>query len=113
MRQKNETWTCDDRLRSYHLVLLAALPLIACENGAEGGAELVINEIVASPEEGTDWVELFVIGTGSISVSSFSIVDDNPDHTPVSLPDLTLRAGVYYVIPATREPPLARGSRQR
>ncbi len=68
--------------------------------------ELVINEIMASPEEGEpDWVELLVTGDTAINLRRFTLVDGNGDHVPVALPNVTLSPGEFYVIPATREPP--------
>ena len=68
---------------------------------------LVINEIVASPEgDGTDWIELLALGDGPIELGDYALVDDNSDHVAEALPDHSLEPGDYYVVVASREPPL-------
>ena len=51
------------------------------------------------PDNGNDWLELFVV-EGQVNLGDYSIVDDNTDHVPVTLPDITLEAGDYLVIEA-------------
>jgi hypothetical protein len=64
-----------------------------------GGSSLVINEILANSLPGEpDWIELLVKGNESISLSQFSLVDDNAEHLPISLPDLLLEPGEFHVI---------------
>ena len=62
-------------------------------------AGVIINEIVASPEgDEADWIELYAAGTEAVDLSAFTLVDDNPDHAPASLPEVTLQPGEYFVI---------------
>jgi hypothetical protein len=67
------------------------------ENGT-----IVINEIVAKPSSGNDWIELYVI-QGSVDLSRYSIIDDDADHTAQALPDIILSEGEYIVIEAIDE----------
>lgn len=61
---------------------------------------LVINEIVAKDASGgNDWIELYVT-EGTVNLSAYTLVDDDPDHSPQALPDVTLNAGDYVVIEA-------------
>ncbi|XQF91525.1 hypothetical protein ACOBV8_22135 (plasmid) [Pseudoalteromonas espejiana] len=64
---------------------------------------LVINEIVASPSDTTyDWVELYA--TADIAdLSVFSLVDDNADREPQTLPAVSLSQGEFIVIQAIDE----------
>ena len=63
-------------------------------------SSVVINEILANdPDNGNDWLELFVV-EGQVNLGDYSIVDDNTDHVPVTLPEITLEAGDYLVIEA-------------
>ena len=64
---------------------------------------LVINEIVASPSDTTyDWIELYA--TEDIAdLSVFSLVDDNADREPQSLPAVALSQGEFIVIQAIDE----------
>ncbi len=64
---------------------------------------LVINEIVAKDAAGgNDWIELYVT-EGSVNLSAYTLVDNDPTHTPEPLPDIVLNAGEYFVIEATDE----------
>ncbi|MDP6945692.1 MAG: CotH kinase family protein, partial [Myxococcota bacterium] len=66
---------------------------------ATTNAGLVINEVVCAAEDGgTDWIELYAAGTDPVDLSAFTLVDDNPDHAPAALPEVTLQPGEYYVI---------------
>jgi len=66
-------------------------------------SQLVINEIVADAiDGGNDWIELYAV-TGTVALANYSIVDDNSDHIPQSLPDISLAAGEYIVIQAIDE----------
>lgn len=61
---------------------------------------LVINEIVAKDASGgNDWIEFYVTD-GSVNLGDYTIVDDDADHEPQSLPDVILSAGEYLVIEA-------------
>jgi spore coat protein CotH len=72
----------------------------------EGDAEsstLVINEVVAKAADGgNDWIELYVTA-GTISLSDYTIVDDDADREPQALPEVALSAGEFYVIEAIDE----------
>ena len=64
---------------------------------------IVINEIVAkAADDGSDWIELYVT-EGSVDLSSYTIVDDDPDHSPQSLPNITLSSGEFLVVQAIDE----------
>lgn len=65
----------------------------------------VINEIVCSPISGEDWIELFILGTGSVLLSNYTLVDSGLDHLPAALPPITANAGEYIVIWAADEAP--------
>ncbi len=74
--------------------------------GSGGTAALVINEIVAGAVSGgSDWIELYAIGEGTVSLGDYSLVDDNPDRQAAALPALTLSAGEFFVILASSDPP--------
>ncbi|TCS43782.1 CotH kinase family protein [Reinekea marinisedimentorum] len=100
------------------ILLTSQLALSACQAEAKPGADsdgsltnydssdsvsysgtLVINEIVAKPVSGNDWIELYVT-EGSVDLSEYSLVDDDADHEAQSLPDVVLSAGDYLVIEA-------------
>jgi len=54
-------------------------------------APLVINEIVARPADGgNDWIELYNSGEETVYLEDYTIVDDNPDHEHIELPDMIL-----------------------
>ncbi|MEL0641730.1 lamin tail domain-containing protein [Pseudoalteromonas aliena] len=64
---------------------------------------LVINEIVASSSDTNyDWIELYA--TADIAdLSVFSLVDDNADREPQTLPAVSLSQGEFIVIQAIDE----------
>ena len=79
----------------------------ACINDAacaeDTFAALVINEIVAKDADGgNDWIELLAMG-GTVFLGNYSIVDDDPDHEPQVLPDISLSEGNFYVVEAIDE----------
>jgi spore coat protein CotH len=64
---------------------------------------VVINEIVAKDASGgSDWIELYVT-EGSVNLSDYTLVDDDPSHTAQALPSQTLSAGDYVVFAAIDE----------
>lgn len=66
---------------------------------------LVINEIVAKDAAGgADWFEVYVTGKEAVHLSDYSVIDDDPERTPVALPAITLAPGQFLVIWATDEP---------
>lgn len=65
----------------------------------------VINEIVCSPVSGEDWIELFILGTGSVLLSDYTLVDAGIDHIPAALPAITVNAGDYVVVWAMDDAP--------
>ena len=71
-------------------------------NRAEGvTARLVVNEVVAAPAEGgTDWVELYVMGTGAVALGGVTLIDQSPAHEPLALPHRELAAGEFLVVTA-------------
>jgi spore coat protein CotH len=72
-------------------------------SGSDDSGTLVINEIVAKDADGgNDWIELYVT-EGTVALGDYTIVDDDPDHEPQELPDLSLSAGAFYVIEAIDE----------
>ncbi|MGA1791033.1 MAG: CotH kinase family protein, partial [bacterium] len=67
---------------------------------------LVINEIVAMDAYGgTDWIEFYVVGSSSVYLGDYSVVDDSAAHTPAPLPAITLGSGEFLVIQASAEDP--------
>ncbi|MCF8307764.1 MAG: lamin tail domain-containing protein [Bacteroidales bacterium] len=64
------------------------------------GQNIVINEIMYNADNSDiEWVELYNRGEEPIDISGWHIVDDNPDHQPVMIPDnTTLLDGYYYTI---------------
>ncbi|MGB0590296.1 MAG: CotH kinase family protein [Myxococcota bacterium] len=68
---------------------------------ADGAQGLVINEIVAAAADGgNDWIELYVVGDQAVTLSDYTLVDDNPDHAPVMLPEVVVEPGQFFVIMA-------------
>jgi len=64
---------------------------------------LVINEIVANATDGgNDWIELYAF-EGTVDLSSYSLVDDNAEHSAQALPAVTLAEGEFIVIQAIDE----------
>lgn len=76
------------------------------ENDTDTGsnsANIVINEVVASATDGgNDWIELYVT-SGSVDLSSYTLVDDNAERDPQALPQVTLSEGEFLVIQAIDE----------
>jgi spore coat protein CotH len=73
------------------------------ESNDTATSQLVINEIVASAiDGGNDWIELYAV-EGDVDLSTYSIVDDNTEHTAQSLPEVTLAEGDFIVIQAIDE----------
>ena len=71
--------------------------------GTTTSSTLIINEVVAAAADGgNDWIELYASG-GEVTLSDYSIVDDNSDHVAQALPDVTLAAGEFIVIQAIDE----------
>lgn len=98
-----------------HLIFIAISTALLANCGGSSGDDstelttdsdtgtLVINEIVAkSADDGNDWIELYATG-GSVDLSSYTIVDNDGDRTPQSLPSITLSSGEYLVIQAIDE----------
>ena len=72
------------------------------DDGSDSGT-LVVNEIVAKDADGgNDWIELYVT-EGIVALGDYTIVDDDTDHTPQGLPDVSLSAGDFYIIEAIDE----------
>lgn len=72
----------------------------------ENRGSLALNEIVAKAEDGgNDWIEIYATGTSPVDLGEYALIDDDPDHTPTALPQITLQPGQYYVIQATDEAP--------
>lgn len=64
---------------------------------------LVINEVVADAVDGgNDWIELYA-NEGTVDLSTYTLVDDNSEHTPQTLPSVTLSEGEFIVIQAIDE----------
>ena len=84
------------------------------EMGDRGGDEmsadpvrgqLVINEVVAKPEDGElDWIELYVPGDEAVSLSDYALVDEDPAHTPFVLPDDVVEPGSFWRIEVGEDP---------
>lgn len=73
---------------------------------ASDSSGLVINEIVAkSPDDGSDWIELYNAGNESVLLSDYSLMDDNGYLEKASLPDLALPPDEFIVIQAVDEAP--------
>lgn len=67
---------------------------------------LVINEVLARSDDGSnDWIEFYNAGEEPVYLRDYSLVDDNVDREPVSLPDIILEPDRFFVIEATDEPP--------
>ncbi|MBD91064.1 MAG: hypothetical protein CL940_12075, partial [Deltaproteobacteria bacterium] len=77
---------------------------VLVEDAAPDPGALVINEIVARPEDGgVDWVELLVVSDTPVELSEFLLVDSNDEHTPEPVGSGTLEPGAFWVIHATGE----------
>jgi len=73
------------------------------DNTTPTTSQLVINEIVADASNGgNDWIELYAV-EGTVTLANYSLVDDNSDHIPQALPDVSLAAGEFIVIQAIDE----------
>ncbi|MEW6981812.1 CotH kinase family protein [Colwelliaceae bacterium 6471] len=73
------------------------------DNTTPTSSTLVINEIVADAIDGdNDWIELYALD-GTVELANYSIVDDNSDHVPQALPDVSLAEGEFIVIHAIDE----------
>lgn len=81
--------------------LVAAPFIVGCSSGTASNPtkRLVINELVTSPAGGGhDWFELLVTGDEPVSLSEYAVVDDNPEHAPAVLPDVTLQPNDFFVV---------------
>ncbi|MGA1863872.1 MAG: lamin tail domain-containing protein [bacterium] len=100
------------------MILIALLLGMLCHSSCIGPSDdsfdmsdslpksLVINEIVASSSgEGNDWIELYNACERSVYLKDYSIVDDNIEHDPSPLPDVTLGPKDFVILPATEEEP--------
>jgi hypothetical protein len=68
---------------------------------------LVINEIVVKASAGgEDWVELYNAGDGPVSLSDYSLMDDNGFRDKTQLPDEDLAPGEFIVLLAVDDAPL-------
>jgi len=66
----------------------------------------MLNEISPNPGEGADdWFELVIVGEGTVDLSAYSVVDDNPDHEPFALPAMEVSAGDYILVTAKADDP--------
>lgn len=74
----------------------------SADSVASSEGTLVINEIVAKPESGNDWIEFYVT-EGSVDLSEYSIVDDDEDHEAQTLPSVVLSEGEFLVVEAIDE----------
>jgi hypothetical protein len=75
----------------------------ATESNDTTASQLVINEIVASATDGgNDWIELYAV-EGDVDLSTYSIVDDNDEHSAQALPEVTLAEGEFILIQAIDE----------
>ena len=80
-------------------------PTAEASNESAEHQQLVINEVVASDENGgDDWFELYNNSGESVNLSDYSVIDADSDEESV-LPDVTLAAGEFYVIYATETDP--------
>ncbi len=70
------------------------------EEQEENTAKLFVNEIVAKPVDGNDWIEFYVAGEGSVNLSDYAVVDDDDEHELQTLPNVTLKAGEFFVVEA-------------
>jgi len=62
---------------------------------------LVVNEALpVPPGDGSEWLELAVVGDGLVSLGDYALVDDDPEHAPVPLPAVTLAPGMYLRVDA-------------
>lgn len=73
---------------------VAVAPAVAQESSATG---VVINEI---QPDGTDWIELANRNTiDSVDISGWTLIDDDPTHTPYTFPEgTTIESGGYISI---------------
>ncbi|MBL6975013.1 MAG: CotH kinase family protein [Deltaproteobacteria bacterium] len=88
-------------MRPFPVFLALGLFVIGCGGASQPAKTLVINEVVTSTVgDEDDWFELLVVGTEPVQLSGYAIVDDNPNHSPATLPDITLLPGEFGVIRA-------------
>lgn len=87
--------------------LLAAL-MVICPNASAG---VVISEFMASNEltlededgDDSDWIELHNDGASAVDLTGWYLTDDDADLTQWQFPSVTLEAGAYLVIFASKK----------
>ena len=58
---------------------------------------IVINEVVSNGDPVSDWVELYNKGTAPIDISGWKVIDNDPTHTPIVIPNGTVvQPGDFY-----------------
>ncbi len=72
---------------------------VALSDDGVGAARLVINEVLYAPAgDDSDWIELTVVGEGSVELSDYTLIDDDPNHIAFTLPAGALGSGEYAVV---------------
>ncbi|WP_049722321.1 CotH kinase family protein [Gilvimarinus polysaccharolyticus] len=75
---------------------------VGTDSSTETGT-IVINEIVAKAADGgNDWIELYVT-EGTVDLTTYTIVDNDLEHTPQALPAISISSGEYLWLEAIDE----------
>ena len=78
--------------------------------GRPSTARPMLNEVSPNPGEGADdWFELVIVGEGTVNLSAYTVVDDNPDHAPFTFPSMEVSAGDFVLVTANAETPAPGG----
>jgi len=60
---------------------------------------LALNEVMYAPVgDGVDWIEFIALGSEPLNLAEYAVIDDHPDHERVSLPEMMLQPGDFYVM---------------
>jgi len=67
--------------------------------GGAAAANIVINEFMANPSSGGEWVELYNRETTDVDISGWQVDDIEGGSSPTTIPDsTTIAAGGFYVV---------------
>ena len=66
---------------------------------APSAANIVINEFMANPSSGSEWVELYNKETAAVDIGGWKVDDIEGGSSPTTIPaDTTIAAGGFYVV---------------
>lgn len=79
---------------------VVGLPVIASAAEPATASDIVINEVESNGDPVGDWVELANLDTeNELDISGWTLIDDDPDHDPLVIPEgTTIESGGYWTV---------------